>query len=439
MTEPANPARPLNVPAGRLNRFARLGGMTAGIAGNVALRALGEVARGTRPDMRQLLVTPGNMRRMADQLAQMRGAAMKLGQLISMDTGDVLPPEVADIMARLRDQADFMPPKQLRKVLDHNWGHHWLTSFKHFDVRPIAAASIGQVHRAELKDGRQVAIKVQYPGVARSIDSDVSNVGALVKMSGLLPTGFDLAPYLSEVRKQLHEETDYQREGAYLREFGDLLRGNEAFEVPTYHADWSTAEVLTMSYLPGQPIEAAAERPAAVRNGIMSALLDLTLREVFEFHLTQSDPNFANYRYNPETGKLILLDFGATRHLDADLIDGYRRLMHAGLTSDQTALKTAALEMRFIDGDGPFDAQILRMIMTVFSAVQGQMFDFADPTLSRDLHRQGMALSEGGYVPPPLPMDVLYLQRKFGGMFLLGSRLNAVVPVRAKLESYLSA
>ena len=114
MNDRARHSRPLPVPSGRLNRFTRLGTMTAGIAGNMAVQALGEVGRGTRPDMRSLLMTPGNLRRMADQLDRMRGAAMKVGQLISMDAGEVLPPELADIMARLRDQAHFMPPKQLK-------------------------------------------------------------------------------------------------------------------------------------------------------------------------------------------------------------------------------------------------------------------------------------------------------------------------------------
>ncbi|MEM6825484.1 MAG: AarF/ABC1/UbiB kinase family protein [Pseudomonadota bacterium] len=431
-------SRPIPVPSGRINRFARIGSTAAGIAGTMAIQALGDVRRGARPDMRKLLVTPGNMRRLADELARMRGAAMKVGQLISMDAGDILPAELAEIMGRLRDQAHFMPPRQLKQVLNRNWHSDWLRSFEHFDVRPIAAASIGQVHRALLKDGRDVAIKVQYPGIARSIDSDVANVGGLVKMSGLIPKGFDLAPYIEEARKQLHEETDYAREGASMRRFSDLLADSDDFVVPEFCGDWSTSEILTMSYLDGQPIEAAADAAQGERNRIASALIDLTLREVFDFNVTQSDPNFANYRYNSQSGKIILLDFGATRSLDAGLRHGYRRLLRAGLEADREALRHAAVDLRFIEGDGAYDARILTLIQTVFDAVRSTgAFDFADRTLSTRMAEQGRALAEAGYVPPPVPMDVLYLQRKFGGMFLLGSRLRAVLPVRDLLQDHL--
>ncbi|MFC3615386.1 ABC1 kinase family protein [Lutimaribacter marinistellae] len=388
--------------------------------------------------MRRLLLTPSNMTRLANELARMRGAAMKLGQLISMDAGEILPPEVAEIMARLRDQAHFMPPKQLKQVLDRNWGNNWLRVFERFDVRPIAAASIGQVHRARLKDGRAVAIKVQYPGIARSIDSDVSNVSTLVRMSGLLPGRFDLAPYAEEARRQLHEETDYLQEGEHLKHFAALLEGTSTFAVPEFHQDWSTREILVMSYLDGQPIETAATASQSKRDGIVQHLIDLTLREVFEFNVIQSDPNFANFQYNSETGKIILLDFGATRHLEPALVNTYRQLLRAGLSDDAMGLRRVARDMHLIEGNGPFDDHVIGMIETVFGAIRhNPSFDFADRTLTMKLNEQGMALAQAGYLPPPLPMDVLYLQRKFGGIFLLGARLGAVVPVADRIRRFL--
>ena len=433
-------AQPRPIPATRLSRFNRLASMTARVGGNMAGGALQELARGQRPNMRDLLLTPANMRRIADDLAKMRGAAMKIGQLVSMDTGDVLPPELAQIFARLRADADFMPPTQLKKVLNANWPDGWLKQFHRFDVHPIAAASIGQVHRAQLKDGRDVAIKVQYPGVAKSIDSDVSNVGALMRVSGLLPAGFELKPYLIEARRQLHEETDYALEGRQLQAFQAHIGDHPHFALPTLQQDWTTQNILTMSYVDGIAIEEASHAPQPDRDRIAARLLRLMLDELFTYGLMQTDPNFANYRYDPETGKIILLDFGATRAIDPHLADQYRRLMTAGLDDDLETLKAIALEIGFLteDTEDRFATRILRMMQLVFAALtENQQFDFTRTDLSDAMNREGRALAEDGFVPPPLPMDVLYLQRKFGGMFLLCARLKAQVPLRAILQEYL--
>jgi predicted unusual protein kinase regulating ubiquinone biosynthesis (AarF/ABC1/UbiB family) len=411
--------------------------MTAGIAGSMALNGVAQLGQGRRPSMRGLLLTPQNITRAADQLAKMRGAAMKIGQLMSMDTGDVLPPELAQIMARLRDNAHSMPPAQLKQVLNAQWPDNWLAQFQKFDVRPIAAASIGQVHRAQLRDGRDLAIKVQYPGVARSIDSDVANVGALIRMSGLVPKGIDLAPYLEEARKQLHEETDYAREGAQLAEFGRLLANTPQFVVPQLYADWSTQNILAMQYVAGTPIEDAVTEPQDRRDQIARDLIDLTLKELFEFGLMQTDPNFANYLYEPVSGRIVLLDFGAARAIDPVTSDHYKQLMRAGLVDDAEALTEIALKIGFI---GPqtqetHRARVIGMIRLVFAALKdAPKVDFTKKDLSQRMQVEGMALAESGFVPPPLPIDVLLLQRKFGGMFLLAARLGAQVDVIELLE-----
>lgn len=430
-------SRPLPVPASRTARLTRLGSMTARIAGNMALGGMGQLSRGKRPNMRDLLLTPANVGRITDELAKMRGAAMKIGQLMSMDTGDVLPPELAEVMGRLRQDAHFMPPAQLKQVLNAEWPAGWLGHFQKFDVRPIAAASIGQVHRAQTKDGRDLAIKVQYPGVAQSIDSDVANVGALMRMSGLLPKGFDIRPYLDAARAQLHEETDYGREGTCLSQFGDLLAHDARFIVPVLSPDWTTQNILAMTFVAGISIEETLDLPQDRRNLIAADLIDLLLHELFTFGTMQTDPNFANYRYDRANGKIILLDFGATRAIDPVIAAQYRALIRAGLASDRDALRSIALDIGFFDETTQAHHQdiILDMMMLVFDALQDP-FDFTDPALSREVQRKGMILGDAGFIPPALPIDVLYLQRKFGGIFLLAARLKAQLPLRTILSRW---
>jgi predicted unusual protein kinase regulating ubiquinone biosynthesis (AarF/ABC1/UbiB family) len=411
--------------------------MTAGVAGNMALGGLSQLVQAKRPTMRDLLLTPKNITRITEQLAQMRGAAMKIGQLVSMDTGDVLPPELTQIMARLRNDAHFMPAAQLKQVLNAEWGHGWLKSFKSFDIHPIAAASIGQVHRAVLKDGRVLAIKVQYPGVAKSIDSDVANVGALIKMSGLMPKGFELAPYMEEARKQLHQETDYAREALYLSRFNELLSGRSNFTLPELIEEWSTSQVLCMSYVAGTDIEGTTHLSQDARNEIASTLIALTLEELFSFGVMQTDPNFANYLYDEATQKVVLLDFGATQEIGSEIVTQYRDLFRAGLGRDIDALQAIVQKIGFFTGEtkDTHKAQITAMIKLVFDAItQSESYEFTDGKLQAKMQDMGMKLANDGFIPPPLGIDVLLLQRKFGGMFLLANRLGAQVDLKKLIE-----
>jgi predicted unusual protein kinase regulating ubiquinone biosynthesis (AarF/ABC1/UbiB family) len=419
--------------------MARLGGLAAGVAGNVALGGGRALMTGNRPQMRDLLLTPANAARITDQLAQMRGAAMKVGQLLSMEADEFLPPELADILGHLRSNAHFMPPAQLKAVLSQNWGPDFLARFKRFDVRPIAAASIGQVHRAQTRDGRDLAIKVQYPGVRQSIDSDVRNVSALMRMSGLLPKGLDLAPLMEEARRQLHDEADYTREAEALKGFAARLEGDPDFVVPQVHHDLTTGSILAMDFVNGVSVDDVAGMEQDVRDRFATRLIALMLRELFAFEAMQSDPNFANYRYDPATDRVVLLDFGATRDFPKGMADQYRRLLAAGLASDRAGIADCMIEVGLIPADLQAERQaILLDLFEIAMAplVAGGVYDFAASTLSRDLREGGMALAEDrDFVPIP-PIDTLYLQRKIGGLYLLAVRLKARVDLDAVIRPY---
>jgi len=228
--------------------------MAGGVAGGMLAEGTRQLRAGKRPKARDMLLTPANARRVADQLATMRGAAMKVGQILSMDTGDFLPRELADILARLRSDARYMPPGQLDQVMSEAYGDNWESQFYGFEHKPLAAASIGQVHRTLSPDGREIVLKVQYPGVAGSIDADVDNIASLLKISGLLPSEFDIAPLLDDAKAQLQDEADYNKEAEFLAAFGGLLAGDERFLVPEVLPELTCKTVLAMTYVSGQPI-----------------------------------------------------------------------------------------------------------------------------------------------------------------------------------------
>jgi predicted unusual protein kinase regulating ubiquinone biosynthesis (AarF/ABC1/UbiB family) len=389
---------------------------------------------GERPRIRDLLLTPSNVGRLTDRLSHLRGAAMKLGQMISLDAGDFLPAELTDIMARLRERARHMPAAQLQKVLVRAWGPAWRRRFDYFDATPVAAASIGQVHRAVTKDGRELAIKVQYPGVRESIDADIDNVALLLRMSGLLPRTFDIAPLLEEAKRQLHEEADYRREGEQMTLFGRLLAHSPGFVVPELAADLTTDRVLAMTYVSGRPVESLGTAPLDERNRVTGGLMRLVLRELFEFGVMQTDPNFANYRYQPDSGRLVLLDFGAARRIAPETQRAYRALLRAALAGDPEALTETALSAGLLNA-GALErhrAGIDAMIGIIIGEIaRPGPFDFGDRRFVAALRDEGLAIAAdqaSWHVPPP---DMLFVQRKISGTALLAARLQARVDIRS--------
>lgn len=427
------------VPGGRVGRLLRLGGMASGIVGGMVATGLRQVAQGERPRLPDMILTPATARRVTRDLGQMRGAAMKLGQMLSMDSGLVLPPEMTAIMASLRADAPHMPPAQLRATLDAQWGKGWLAGFARFDVRPFAAASIGQVHRAVTRDGRDLAIKVQYPGVRASIDSDIDNVAALLRLPGLIPRDMDIAPMLREAKAQLHAEADYLAEAGHLREFGRLLAGSEVFRLPEVQADLTTEGVLAMTYVESAPLDSLVDAPQAVRDHVAGQLVDLVLRELFDFGLMQTDPNLANYRYDPRSGKIVLLDFGAVMPIAPDLAAAFRALLRAALDGEAEATREAMERIGYFDaGVAPRHRALIHDMFTVAMAPVRDPgpFDFGSATLIERLRDMGIAMGgerELTHVPPPA---TLFIHRKIGGIYLLAARLAARLPLREIVTRY---
>jgi predicted unusual protein kinase regulating ubiquinone biosynthesis (AarF/ABC1/UbiB family) len=430
------------IPAGRAERFVKLGWL----AGRMALGAAAEGARrfgGGTASAGHLLLTSTNARRLTQSLSSMRGAAMKLGQLLSLEADDFLPPEAAEALAALRDGADAMPSHQLRGVLRATWGAGWQRHFRSFDFEPIAAASIGQVHTATTADGRELALKIQYPGVAKSIDSDVDNLATALRMARILPGDVDFEPLIEEAKRQLRDEADYQTEARHLRRYASLLADEPAVVVPGVHSDLTSKSILAMDRLHGSPLEELCS-PAyadAERDRAGTLLLRLVLREFFEFHFLQSDPNFANYLRLPD-GRIGLIDLGAGYAAPSALCHGYASLFRAALDDDREALRAVATEIGFLtdaDRAAPSEAMLDLIRLATEPFRHEGPYDFGCSDLPARARAGSMALVfEHGFWRPP-PPETLFLQRKLGGTFLLCARLRARVDARALLEQALSA
>ena len=429
------------VPRSRFERLAHLGGLAGKIAGGMIAEGLRQAARGNLPRPSDLVLTPANAHRVAEKLSELRGAAMKVGQLLSMDAGDILPAELAELLARLRADARPMPMSEVVAVMRQSLGEGWERQFKRFSFTPMAAASIGQVHAAQSQSGRRLAIKVQYPGIAQSIDSDVDNVATLLKISRLLPSELDLQPLLQEAKHQLQQEADYLHEAENLRRFAVLLEDAPEFLVPGVDADLTRENILAMDFLEGEPIESLSTATQTTRDRVAGMLLELLFRELFEFSMVQTDPNFANFLYNARTGQLGLLDFGATRHYSETVTEAYRRLLGAALREDRLAMLESAETIGYFREDIHARQRAavteLFILATEPARTRGR-FDFGSSDLAVRIRDAGMALSfDQGYWHTP-PADAVFLHRKLGGLYLLAARLRAKVDVSAILEPHLT-
>ncbi|XP_061219669.1 atypical kinase COQ8B, mitochondrial [Neopsephotus bourkii] len=423
-------ARERPVPVSRLGRMASFGGLALGL-GMGALAQAAKAKLGGAPLGPSSLLAGANGQRLAGALCRTRGAALKLGQMLSMQDPGFLPPELLQALERLRQGADFMPRWQSTRVLDQELGPGWREKLLEFQDLPFAAASIGQVHLGVLLDGTRVAIKVQYPGIAQSIRSDVENLLALLQMSSALPKGLFAEKSLQVLQKELEWECDYHREAQSARTFRDLLRDDPFFSVPRVVPELSAARVLTMELGNGIPLDQCQELSQDVRDEICTHLLRLCLRELFEFRLMQTDPNWANFLYDPPQHKVTLLDFGATRSFDQEFTDHYIEVIRAAADGDKEKVLQKSRDLKFLTGfeskahEAAHSAAVL-LLAEPFS--HADPFDFGTQSTARGVRALLRPLLRHRLTPPPEPSYGLH--RKLAGAFLCCARLKGRVRCR---------
>ena len=373
---------------------------------------------------------------MAESLGRLKGAFMKAGQMLSIDAGDFLPPEATEILAKLQGQADPVDFAVLRAVLDADLGPERVARLVDLDPVPAASASIGQVHRA-LVDGTRVAVKIQYPGIADSIDSDVAlleKVGA--SFLTLSRREIDLHDTFAELKTVLHLEADYLRERRYLDRFGELLAGDARFVVPRSFPELSTGRVLTMTWEDGLSLNAwiKSEPPREARIAFGRAVLDLYCLEFFVWGTVQTDPNFGNFLVRAgDDDRIVLLDFGATVEYDEAFRRRYVQLLRALRSGDRDAIVADAVDFGLFDRResaevGDLFAQMLRSSVEPFDPDR-QPFVFRDEAYaarSRDIIQRFTRSLR--YSSPPRAL--LFLHRKLGGIFQLLRRLDVELDLR---------
>ncbi len=438
------------LPAGRLARTARVGRLVTGQGLRWAgTRTANRVRTPEKAAAAQSERTAALVRQLVDQLAQMRGAAMKVGQLISMVEFDGLPEDEREELQRslssLRDSVPPVPFADLEKLMRQEYGEPVQRVFREFEERAFAAASIGQVHRATTLDGEDVAVKIQYPGVAEAVDTDLRNAMLLLPLVKRLAPGLDVKAMAAEMRERIGEELDYELEAQSQRRIERLMRGHPFVRVPRVHTALSTRRVLVSEYVEGERFDAVRQAGEAERDRYAEIVFRLYFGLLYRDRIALGDPHPGNYLLCPD-GRVCFLDYGLLRDVDAARVSAERAIALAVRERDAEALKAALVTAGYLPAgradavDADFALGLMRMAIKWY-AVPGQR-RFSPESSGRgrtrdrpdDEERAAMRMQVNQFTLPP---ESMLIRRMHGIVAVVLTQLRAGADWGAIAAEYL--
>ncbi|CDR97866.1 ABC1family protein, putative [Babesia bigemina] len=435
------------VPADRFSRVANIAGLMINVASTTAKQAVQRymqvgaerrwtltTVQGERGNViQQAMASDENVKLLVDCLCKMRGTALKFGQLLSLQYG-ILPESIRRALVDVRHRADVMPEEQVIQILRNELGDGWRDKFEVFDLQPMASASLGQVHSAVTKDGRRVCVKVQFPGVADSIDSDVANLIFICTKTNLIPKNFFIKQFARELKVELTTECDYGNEASFYKIFKQLQL--EGFSVPDVIDEVSTRRVITTEFVPGVPVEDCKHLPQHVRDSIGDRLLRISLSELFIFGLMNTDPNPSNYLYDEKTDLIGLIDFGSCRSFNPEFVREYSKLVLASVDEDTEKIVSLSRSLGFL-GDEDTDEMVRHHVESVL--ITGEpfrhdgRFDFRKHDIIQQCREKASIILKIRKQPPP--PEVYSLHRKLAGCYVICQLLGAHVDAKSIFET----
>ncbi len=417
-----------DIPTGRLQRFLRMGRLSSAVSGSYVGQRIRGVFQSEETRSREMLETHlRNAARMAETMGHLKGAVMKVGQMISLGDEEILPPEATKILKVLQAQAPYLPYERIRARIEEELEGSIEELFSSFDPEPMAAASLGQVHRARLHDGMEVAVKVQYPDIDRTIHSDLANVKTMLTASGVFGRAYDLDPYFRELGEMLREEVDYVQEAVNLERMRALFADQRDLVIPRYVPERSTERVLTMELLRGDPLEVfldgSPSREARDRAGWV--IVDLILKGFLLHRTLHADPQAGNFLFQPD-GRLALLDFGCIKRFDEPFVVDFSRALRAQLGHDREAVIDAYVDLGYIRRDaGPRTRKAFWELAEIYARpiARDRVYTFGSEPLARI--GKEIAMRHPAVLNIHPPGHVVYLHRTLVGAYFVAARLGS--------------
>lgn len=426
-------------PATKGRRLFKLASMTAQVAGGYAknrIKSVFQSEEASAEDRAQMHERSGQV--IAKTLGELKGAVMKVGQMASV-AADILPKEVQEALTSLQREAPPMPFEVISDQIEAEFSAAPETLFRSLDRVPFASASIGQVHRAVTDDGREVVVKVQYPGVDGAVDSDLAHLKLALRASGLVRVPKkSLDAVFKELKARLHEELDYTNEADNVRFFFEHYKDNNRVIVPEVVGERSSGRVLTLTYEPGDHLDDARHYPQEVRNEIAHHLFDIVTEQAFDLQVIHADPNPANFAFRRD-GSIVLYDFGCVKTLDPKIIEAYLFSVRASLEERYEDLDEGMVRLGARNLDGAHvPPQYYKVWRDIFAKpILGGSYNFGEAQLQREAMKLipgFMAKYMTSFQPPP---ELVFLDRVVVGHYGTLRRLGANVDFRAGIDAYL--
>ena len=414
-----------------------------------------------RREQRHKAMLSTQARFLVDELGQLKGSVVKIGQVMALYGEHFLPDEVTEALHTLEDQTTSLAWPAIERVLQSELGNERLAQLD-IEPQPIGAASLGQVHRARrLSDGLELVLKVQYPGVGDAVDSDLNAVAKLLKMARLVNFGPEFDDWLEEVRVMMHREVDYRLEADTTERFRQMLLDDPRFIVPRVLPEYSSAQVIASTYERGHSVNSPTVAGISLerRSELGKAALELFFRELFDWGEIQTDPNFGNYRIRlagepgaeADHDRIVLLDFGAVQRYTDDFLQPVIQMIRASYENDLGAVIDGGVQLRFMSRDWPTEVleTFGRVCMSVLEPLIGDpsewppgavnsagQYCWKQSDLPSRVARQAARSAISRYFRVP-PKEFVFLNRKLIGVYTFIAVLQAEFNGEPMLRRYL--